>query len=86
MLMYLAAVIFWAIAVALSVRVDHAACRFVAGVAAVLLVFVMPLILGGLGIASWGLSCVLSLVGYAAYYLSDILFSSSPYEVSKAKD
>ena len=86
MLMYLAAVIFWAIAVALSVNVDHSAARFIAGVAAVLLVFVVPLILGGLGIASWGVACVLSLVGYAAYYFSDVVFSRSPYEVSKAKD
>lgn len=86
MLMYLAAVIFWAIAVAVSVNVNHVAARFVAGVAAVLLVFLMPLILGGLGIASWGLCCVLSLVGYGAYYFSDIVFRRSPYEVSKAKD
>lgn len=86
MMMYLSVVVFWAIAVAVSVKVDHAAARFVAGVAAVLMVFLMPLILGGLGISSWGLSCVLSLVGYGAYYFSDIVFNRSPYEVSKAKD
>lgn len=86
MMMYIAAVLFWAIAVVVSVKVDHAAARFVAGVAAVLMVFLMPLILGGLGIASWGVACGLSLVGYAAYYFSDVIFSRSPYEVSKAKD
>lgn len=83
---YFAVVMFWVVSVAASLYIGRPLERFVAGSAAMVMVIIAPMIMGISGICSWNVAMVLNVVGYAAYYLSDILFSSSPYEVSKAKD
>ena len=84
MSIYLLFLLAWVVSVGLSVSFPRKAFKVLAGASAVGLVFVAPGWLVVLKVVpGWGFG-VLSLFGYVLYWLSDVLFESSPYEGSKA--
>lgn len=84
MSIYLLFLLAWVVSVALSVWRNKPVYRVLAASAAFGLVFVAPgwLVLLKI-IPGWGFGA-LSLFGYVLYWLSDVVFESSPYEGSKA--
>lgn len=84
MSIYLLFLLAWVVSVGLSVVFPCKALRVLAGASAVGLVFVAPGWLVALKIIpGWGFGA-LSAVGYLMYWVSDVIFESSPYEGSKA--